>query len=174
MSDKGKRQKNIEVSTKEICEILGLSARRIQQLANEGILIRVSHGKYDLPASIQSYISYIKEQEMEEAELDKTEEEAKWTKARREKTELELQIMRGELHRSSDIQRVMNDMLGAFRARTLSIPSKAAPRIIGQTDLAVIQDVLKKEVHETLSELSEYDAEVFYSQSSDALVIKET
>ncbi len=52
--------------------------------------------------------------------------------------------MRGELHRSEDVRRVMNDMLGAFRARVLAIPSKTAPRLLAQTDLAVVQDIIKK------------------------------
>jgi hypothetical protein len=55
---------------------------------------------------------------------DKTTEEALWTRARRQKAELELQIMRGELHRSDDAKRVMNDMLGAFRGKLFFYPRK--------------------------------------------------
>lgn len=70
-----------------------------------------------------------------------------------------------------EIRRVMNDMLSAFRQRILSIPTKAAPRLMGITELAVIQDILRKEVHEGLSELADYNAEAFYRQSKDRLVL---
>lgn len=162
-------------STSELAEILGLSDRRIRQLEQEGVISKISRGKFDLPQAVQQYIAWIKTQAAakSEEELDLRKEKTLLTRATRQKVELELQIMRGELHRSEDVRRVMHDMLGAFRARCLSIPSKAAPRIQGQTDLAVIQDVIKKEVYEALAELSEYDPEVFYAQSKDKLVLDE-
>lgn len=160
-------------STSELAEVLGLSDRRIRQLEKEGVISKISRGKYNLPQAVQQYINWIKSQATakSEEEFDLKKEKTLLTRAQRQRVELELQIMRGELHRSEDVKRVMNDMLGAFRARCLAIPSKAAPRLQGQTDLAVIQDVLKKEVYEALVELSEYDPEVFYLQSKDKLVL---
>jgi phage terminase Nu1 subunit (DNA packaging protein) len=172
LSDKDLKGKTVVVSTAEISEILGLSDRRIRQLEKEGALVKIRRGKYDLKASVQRYIEYIKEQaEKTEEELDLTREKTLLTRANRQKVELELQIMRGELHRSEDVRRVMNNMLGAFRARVLAIPSKTAPQLLAQTDLAVVQDIIKKEVYEALQELSEYDPHVFYAQSKDKLAI---
>ncbi|OQP00866.1 hypothetical protein B1689_07545 [Geobacillus sp. 44C] len=168
MSEQGKWV----VSTSELAEILNLSDRRIQQLVKNEIISKISRGKFYLPTTVQEYISWIKAQMADsDEELDLKKEKTLLTRANRQKVELELQIMRGELHRSEDVRRVMNDMLSAFRARCLAIPSKAAPRLQGQTDLAVIQDVIKKEVYEALTELSEYDPEVFYSYSKDKLVL---
>lgn len=172
LSDKDLKGKTVVVSTAEISEILGLSDRRIRQLEKEGALVKIGRGKYDLKASVQRYIEYIKEQgEKTEEELDLTREKTLLTRANRQKVELELQIMRGELHRSEDVRCVMNNMLGAFRARVLAIPSKTAPQLLAQTDLAVVQDIIKKEVYEALQELSEYDPHVFYAQSKDKLAI---
>ncbi|WP_205600751.1 type IV toxin-antitoxin system AbiEi family antitoxin domain-containing protein [Gracilibacillus sp. YIM 98692] len=166
--------KNIKiVTTKEISEILNLGDRRIRQLANENALVRIGHGKYDLPASINSYIEYVVDREKPEGDLDKTEEEALWTRARRKKTELELQIMRGELHRSEDVKLVMNDMLGAFRARLLGLPSKTAPQILGKSEIPAIKNVLKDAVFEALEELSDYDPHVFYEKSKDKMYLDE-
>ncbi|MFD2077177.1 hypothetical protein [Geobacillus jurassicus] len=172
LSEQGLKGKTIEVSTSELAEIFGLSDRRIRQLEKEEALVKISRGKYDLKASVQRYIAFIKEQaEKTEEELDLTKEKTLLTRANRQKVELELQIMRGELHRSEDVRRVMNNMLSAFRARVLAIPSKTAPRLLAQTDLAVVQDIIKKEVYEALQELSEYDPHVFYAQSKDKLAI---
>lgn len=174
MKSKDSEQNYRIVSTDIICEILGFSARRIQQLAKENVLVRVSHGKYDLPASIQKYIEYnIEIDSVADGQLDKTQEEAKWVLARRQKTELEVQIMKGELHRSEDVQLVMSDMLGNFRARLLGLPSKVAPQLLGKTDILAVKQVLKDEVYEALNELSDYDPNVFYEYSKDNLFLGE-
>ncbi|MBE3586557.1 MAG: type IV toxin-antitoxin system AbiEi family antitoxin domain-containing protein [Thermoanaerobacter sp.] len=169
----GNQQSKI-VSTSELAEILGITDRRIRQLEKAGIISKLGRGKFDLAAAVQQYISWLKAQAAEtDEELDLKKEKTLLTRANRQKAELELQIMRGELHRSEDVRRVMNDMLGAFRARCLAIPTKAAPRLQGQTDLAVIQDIIKKEVYEALMELSDYDPEVFYARSKDKLAIED-
>ncbi|MFC4403306.1 hypothetical protein [Gracilibacillus xinjiangensis] len=173
MSDKGSVKKEYLVTTSELCEILGLSPRRIQQLAKEDALIRAARGKYDLPSSIQAYLEYMFEREKSEDELDKSEEEALWTRAKRMKTELELQIMRGELHRSNDVRLVMNDMLGSFRARLLGLPSKIAPQLLDKDEIPVIKQVLKDAVFEALQELSDYDPNVFYEKSKDKMYLEE-
>jgi phage terminase Nu1 subunit (DNA packaging protein) len=63
MPHKDSNGKAYVVTTAEICGILGLSARRIQQLAKEGALVRSSHDKFDLPASIKSYLTHRMEKE---------------------------------------------------------------------------------------------------------------
>jgi len=47
---------------KEISEYIGISPRRIQQLAREGMIPREGRGEYDLKAVVQGYISYLKVQ----------------------------------------------------------------------------------------------------------------
>lgn len=161
------------VSTKEICEILGLSERRIQQLAKEEILIRISHGKYDLPTSIQKYIDYIKEQSKTGEELDKVTEETLLVRVRRQKAEIELDIMQGNVHLSEDVEKVMNDMLSSFRAQVLVIPGKAAPQLIGMTEIEPIKAILKNYIHEALQEMSEYDPAAFYNKSKSNITVEE-
>lgn len=160
--------KRFIVGTSELASILGLTDSRIRQLERGGILTKLERGKYDLASSVQGYCAYLKE-EAEQPEgmtekdlLDRT---------RRKKIELEIQIMQGELHRAGDVQRVMNNMLGTFRSRCLSIPYKLAPQLLAVTDLPVIQATIKKDIYEALTELSDYDPSVFYAQSKDKLVL---
>ncbi|WP_214889715.1 hypothetical protein [Exiguobacterium sp. s142] len=173
MARKDSEKNTYTVSTAEISEIFGISTRRVQQLAKDGVFVRVGHGQFDLPASVNSFIEYRLDDTKDEGVLDKTTEEAKWTRARREKTELELQIMRGDLHRSEDVRRVMNDLMGAFRARILSIPSKFAPQLVGLTEIPPIKEVLKQGVYEALEELSDYDPMVFYDISKDKMLLED-
>lgn len=174
MARKGFEDSEYIISTAKISEIFGYDPRRIQQLTHEGALVRVGHGKFDLRKSIQAYIEYkVGKETPDEDEIDNAKETAKWTKARREKAELEVAIIRGELHRSKDVERVMNDMLGAFRARLLSLPTKMAPQVIGKTDLAEVKDVLKLAVIEAMNELSNYDPNVFYDYSTDKMFLED-
>lgn len=166
-------------STSELSEILGIGDRRIQQLVKEGVISRLDRGKFHLPSVIDEYVNwrvsttsqptFTIDKERVDADL----ENALLLRAKRQKAEMELKIMRGELHRSIDIERVMNDMLSAFKAKCLAIPSKTAPKLISKTDLAVIQDIIKQEVYEALKELSEYDPEAFYASSKDKIYLEE-
>lgn len=173
MKTKESNKKSYIVSAAEISLILGVSSSRIRQLFQENALVRVSHGKYDLPASISAYINYLTSRDKGETEIDKNEEEALWTRARRQKTELELQIMMGELHRSGDVKRVMNDMLGTFRAKLLSLPTKTAPQLLGKTEIPAIKEKLKEAVFEAMAELSDYDPHIFYDYSKDKLYLED-
>jgi len=159
--------------TKVIAKLFNLTERRIQQLTKEGVIQQAAQGRYELAPTIQGYIKYLQERAFGRGNTDSDLQKEKilLTRANRQKAELEVQVMRGELHRSEDVRRVMNDMLGAFRARCLAIPTRAAPKLIDQKDIAVIQDILKAEVYEALAELSEYDPEVFYQHSKDTLVL---
>jgi len=162
------------VTTAEISEMLGVTKRRIQQFADEGALVRLNRGYYDLPASINKFIEYqISKALPNENGLDKDKETALWTRAKREKTELEVQIIKGELHRSEDVKRIMNDMLMAFRQRSLSLPTKLAPQLVMLDDIQVIKDRLKTGVVELLHELKDYDPAVFYEISKDKMFLDE-
>lgn len=169
MTDKSLKQNEYKVSTAELSEILGLSSRRIQQLTKEEALVRISHGVYDLPASIQSYLEYIKEQSKTGEELSKVTEEILLVRAKRIKAELDLDIMQGNVHRSEDVEAIMNDMLASFRAQLLVLPNKVAPLIIAQTEVEIIKTIIKKYVNEALQELADYEPGMFYAKSKNKI-----
>lgn len=155
-------------TTKQLAEILNLSPRRVQQLAEEGVLVKSSRGKYKAVESIQNFIRQLsKEQSSKASGVDYFDERALHEKAKREKAQLELAVMKGELHRSEDVEFVMNDMIAAFRSRILAIPSKLAPQLAGKTDIPMIQQLLSLETNEALTELSNYDPAAFYENNPD-------
>ncbi|ARD47584.1 type IV toxin-antitoxin system AbiEi family antitoxin domain-containing protein [Sporosarcina sp. P33] len=173
MSGKGLKERNYLVSTDEICEIMGLSARRIQQLVDEKAIVRASHGKYDLVASVRSFNEYTKNKLIEEdADLDKLREETLWIRARRMKSEAEYNIMSGELHRSSDVEEVMNKMMEFFRSQLLSLPTRSAGKVLGETDINAIRETLRSDIKELMTILSDYDPAVFYEQSDDKIYVE--
>ncbi|MBM7592267.1 hypothetical protein [Brevibacillus fulvus] len=166
MGSEKESQNEIILTTKQFSELLDLSPRRIQQLAEEGVLVKVSRGQYKLIESIRNYIAQLQSRASEQ-EVDYYREKALHEKAKREKAELTLMVMKGELHRSEDVRFVMNDMIAAFRSKMLNIPAKIAPQLVGKKKHSDIQHMLAREVRDALAELSEYDPEAFYAKSSD-------
>ena len=172
MSNDVKKIDNVEkvtVSSTVLSNLFGLTTRRIRQLENEGVIQKIARGKYSLQGNIKSYITYIKasadlkENKTEAGKIDYDEEHALLERRKREKIELELAAMRGTMHYSEDVERVMNDMLSNFKAKILALPSRAAPRLITLSTIADIQEILQNEVLDALNEMSKYNPNDFYS-----------
>lgn len=141
---------------------------RVRQLAGEGIFIRASKGRYLLFESLQNYIKTLKVQkdvQSAEAEndVDYKTERAKLEQVKRIQAELKLALMKGELHKSNDVERVMTDMLARIRSRFLQMPSKMAP-LLAEKEAGEIKKMLSNEVRDILEELKEYDPKDFYNE----------
>lgn len=167
MSKKLKSIDGLVVNTKVLANIFGLTERRVRQLVEEGVIDRIGHGRYDLQDSLKKYIAFLRAAASAEVDSSKVKENLDYEKflherAKREKAELELAHIKGELHHSADVEKVMNDMLGAFRSKLLALPAKLAPLLIAQNTVATIQDMLQNEIYEALNELSDYDPILFY------------
>lgn len=165
-----KTEFKLELGATETAAILGLGVRRLQQLVKETILPKRGHGKYEIKEVVAAYLQWkLAQNEItEDEELDLRKERTLLTRVQRQKAELELAVMKGELHKSEDVERVMNDMLMAFRARCLAIPNRAAP-MVAEKDIDAIRKMLKAEIHEALQELAEYDPETFYQPPDDVV-----
>jgi hypothetical protein len=74
----------LSVTAKELGDVLGLTDRRIRQLAEEGVLDRVERGRYPLANSVQAYLAA---QAAEDDEL--REERIKLVRAQRRRLELQ-------------------------------------------------------------------------------------
>ena len=68
--------------------------------------------------------------------------------------ELELAKKKGELISIDEIRKENEYVLTAFKNKSLAIPSKIAPALVGIENTAEIQAILEKAVHELLIELA--------------------
>jgi phage terminase Nu1 subunit (DNA packaging protein) len=82
-------------------------------------------------------------------------ERARLTKAQADKTELEARELQGEMVVADAVIEEWARMLGALRARLLSIPSKTAPRARGAQSDEHASKLIEAEVLEALQELSD-------------------
>ena len=80
--------------------------------------------------------------------------------------------MEGGLHRSETVKSVMAGMLLNFKAKLQALPTTLAPKLLSQTQLPVIQDIITEGVDGALNELADYEPTMFYDDS-DIIVVAE-
>jgi len=151
---------NVEVMSK----LLVLTTRRVQQLANEGVIIKTSRGRYDLIKSVQGYITYLNElipnkQSSDEgvqfAKVDIEVEKAKLFKHKAELARLEEEERKNILVNKVDERREMFRLGRIVRNGVLAVPARLAQGLAAESDAMVVHRMLEHELIDTLTELAE-------------------
>jgi phage terminase Nu1 subunit (DNA packaging protein) len=157
-------------TTAALSHYLGITSRRIQQLVKSDVLPQIGRGKFRIADAVQAYIKFLSfsSSTYNGEEVDGKLEKALLTRIQKEKAELELGVMRGELHRGEDVRAVMSDMIGNCRARLLSLPTKLSPMLLGQSEMAMVQDIIKRAIYEALTELSNYNPKKIQSAQQES------
>lgn len=147
----------MEVNASVLAECFGVSKRRVQQLADEDVAVKVRRGTYDLAASVKNYIDYMTRtgRTTEQKKYDDIRAEHEAVKMR--KTELTVMRMEGKLHLAADVERLWGNMAATVKSRMLGIPIKLAPQLTGLTDTAEVQEIMQREITDALNEVSGYD-----------------
>ena len=152
-------------STKAVARFWGITERQVRNLRDEGVIKEEQPGFYNLQRATQNYIQHIK-QDSESEDISYKDEKAKLMRAKREAQEMRLQEERKQLHRSEDIERIMIDMLVAFKTKMRAVPAKLAPVLAEKTDKVEIFSLIKAETDEALRELSSF-GETFGDEKQD-------
>lgn len=79
-------------------------------------------------------------------------------------SEMELAQLRLKLCNTEDVIKAWADVLNACRAKMLSLPSKLAPVLATEEDAVMIKELLDNQIHEALTELSNYNPEIHPTQ----------
>ena len=151
-----------------VARFVGLTARRIYQLTDAGILPAVDTDdgrRYDFNETVRRYIKYLqglaagKEVSLSEAEAkkSKTEADIKFRVAKARKAELELDELEGKMYRAEDIAAVISDLVYSMRAAILALPGRLAIDTADAQTPAEASAVIKAEVDKLLTELSNYE-----------------
>lgn len=149
-----------EVSTKELADILGLTERRVQQMAQEGVIQKIAKNRFMLADSVQRYVKSVTREE--KSEDDKKLEKARLfaeTQIKTSKaaiTKLEAEELKGNMHRSEDVAAVMEDLVYAMRGALNALPGRLAIDIVGAATPAEAAEIIKKEVYKIMDELAGY------------------
>ena len=142
-----------------IAKLFGISERRVQQLAQDGIIPKPEKNQYELVGSVRAYINYLQQRAFGKgvAPQDTHLERARLLKAQADMAEIELAQRTGELVTVERVEADWLAMVAACRAKLLGIPTKSAYQISNLKDTHEIEKFLKRTIHEALTELATYE-----------------
>lgn len=130
----------IKVTSEVLADALGFTARRVQQLAIEGIIVKVGHGLYDLLASIKNM------RELEDTNQSDREIKKRYLCAKAEAQELETAQLKRDLVLMSDVERVFREAMIIYSGECDSMAARLAAEVAGMSDAALIrQRILAEE-----------------------------
>ena len=156
-----------EVNQKTLAAALGISARQVRNLRDQGMFDFIpGTKKYDLTGCVAEYIEFKVKAETGGGQwIDKEKEQAEHERVKKEISKIKLRRLRKETHEAADVEEFLNNTLSDFRNRLLSIPGKIAPQVLGEPDINVIINLLTDEMLETLDELAAYDPDAINSKN---------
>lgn len=139
------------LSKKDAAEALGITGQALSFWKVESIK-RGSRNFYD----IRVLIKYMQERDMEDnnGKGSLPQQRTRLVKLQADKQSLEIKKLQGELVPAKDVIDHWGKLLGAFRAKVLVIPSKAALVALNATSLEDVEDHLEYFLIEALMELS--------------------
>ena len=174
------QQKRTMVDATVVAKLFNLTVRRIQQLTQDGVLATElvdKKRKYDLLLTVQRYIAYLQEKVVKKGEnKDDAQNESRKIKAdadlraaKAEIADMELKELRGEMHRSEDVEAMTTDLVFTIRSMMLALPGRLAIDLAKITKPAEISERIKQEIHAILLELSnyQYDADAYKKRVRD-------
>lgn len=166
---KTKLDEKTVVNTKSIAKMFNMTERNVRYLVEEGVISRVTHGRYDLIDTVSRYITFLKMSfdGIDESKVMESLDYEKWLheKAKREKAEIELAHIKKEMHKADEVEKVQNHMVMAFRSKMLSLPTKVALHLTNKDDPKLIEAILERDIHEALVELAEYNPMQYFIEN---------
>lgn len=147
------------VNQKALAQCLGISARRIRQLQEEGLFKSHQDQRgYSLEKCVREYIDYkVTAETGRRTSISKEAVQAEHEEVKKQISLLKLRKLRRELHTAADVEFYLTDMLIRFKNRLLSLAPKMALEVSGENDVNEIIESIKQNLLNALEELSEYN-----------------
>ena len=173
------RKQNLQGSD-IIAKLFGVTERRVQQLAKEGVIpvAQVKPYKFDLLPTVQAYIKHLsskangreaKSADTVQAESDKLRAEADLKQSKAKIADLQLKELEGKMHRSEDVEAMTNDLVYTVRSMVMALPGRLAMDVTRAANPAEASAIIRSECHKILDELAgyQYDPEAYQRRVRD-------
>lgn len=129
------------VTDVELAALVGVSSRRIRQLAENGTLERAGRGRYELGPALRALL-----EDASGSGSALQRERTRKTAADATRAELELAKAAGEVAPIAQMARVWGQRMAIIRQCVMTIPSRAGSRLVGEKDERKIIAILRDEV----------------------------
>lgn len=150
-----------EATAGAVAGLLGLSERRIRQLAERGVLDRTPRGHYVLADAIAAYAGFLR-QGADAAGGTPAGEDYATARARHESAkatmaEIELAKARGEVVPIEDVERAWSRAFAELRTNILNVPGRAFRQLVGETNEQRFKGALRAELSAALEATAQAD-----------------
>lgn len=172
-------KKNLQ-SSAIIGKLFGVTERRVQQLAKEGVIPAEQRNpyKFDLLPTVQAYIKHLSDKangkeakaaDTVKAEADKLRAEADLKQSKAAIADMQLKELEGKMHRSEDVEAMTNDLVYTVRSMIMALPGRLAMDITKAASPAEASALIRSECSNILTELSnyQYDPEAYRRRVRD-------
>lgn len=163
--------KDTVVSTTEAAAVLGVTARRVQQLVQDGTLKTAEgkRGKLNLADAVKGYFTFLTKDtanmEASEAKAERKKKiaEASLKESKAKIAELEVKEIEGKMHLANDVEVLTNDLIYSIRSALIALPGRLAVDVAAVNTPAEASEIIKREVYAVMRELAgyRYDAEKY-------------
>ena len=161
------------VNKTELSEIIGKTQKTLTTWQSQGMPFKLAgkrgtSNEYDTA----DVIDWIVKRELDKylgsdgESYDLEKERSRLTHHQANKTALEEDVLKGELIPSDVVKNEWSKMVSSMRAKMLSLPTKAAHKLLNIGDFEEIESIMKSHIYEALQELSEYGSNT-KSQETD-------
>lgn len=142
------------VTQRQLSRALGLGTTRINQLIDEGIVVRDETSRSGQVMLFESLQNYFLSKNVSGDGVNYWKERGLHERAKRKLAELKVAKAKGELYDAKTVENVLVELLTNFRTKLLGLPAKYSTQLEGK-NRAEIYDMLTTAIEEELSELSE-------------------
>lgn len=152
--------------TTKIAELFELTARRIQQLTQDGVLKThetPAGRRYNVAEATKDYLRYMRRQleqkqsaQNNKLETDKLQAEVDIKNAKARVAELQLAELESTMHRAEDVEAMTTDLVFSIRSALMAMPGRLAVDTAELTSPAETSVRIQEEVNEILRSLSQY------------------
>lgn len=147
----------LNVSVKELSALLGLDDRRVQQLADEGVVTRTERGRYALAESVSGYVAFLRKQVPNSGKPEESFriEQARLVRAKAEMAEMEAAKQRGELGSVAEMQKTVEGLARSTMEKLRVIPSRLSAQLAATKDEIRCEEMLTEEITQALEQILE-------------------
>lgn len=161
-------EKKVDYRTSaQVAKVFGMTSKRVQQLTADGVLETVETPKgrrYDWDKTVEMYVAHLsakasgreKKEAMADLEEQKLQAEVDMKRSKAEAAQLELQELRGKMHRSEDVEAITTDHVLFLRSMLMAMPGKLAVDCANLKTAPETADRIRREVYYILNNLAEY------------------
>lgn len=148
----------MHTNKRELANILGVTEETLTQWQKQGMpIVKAGKGRGGSVYDTVAVLAWKSARDQSDQPITDFEtERTRKVKLEADKLALEVAEKRGDLIPAEQVESAVADMVAAFRARILSIPSKLAGPIAATIDTRETEALLTDAIHEALHELSDY------------------